>query len=84
MQLLTTDNTVVGVMTQTFIQAVNQRKGPLSYSDILEYMHNSIQEANKSITRGLRRLFYRKMLQVLNNSLKNWYYLNGNKLSLKH
>lgn len=65
-QMLSMDNTAAGAMTLTFIQAVNVKKGAITYYDILEYMHRSIEEANRNLTRGIRRFFRRQMLQVLN------------------
>lgn len=61
--MLSTANTAAGAMTLTFVQAVNVKKGAITYYDILEYMHRSIEEANRALTRGLRRFFHRQMLQ---------------------
>ncbi|XP_027106258.1 metacaspase-3 isoform X1 [Coffea arabica] len=55
---------MAGAMTFTFIKAVVENK-EITYHGILDFMHNAIENANKS-QRGcgmLNRMFYPKMLQ---------------------
>lgn len=60
---------MTGAMTSTFIRAVkgaimNKRK--ISYREILDYMHQSLKKDDK-VGCGFRRVFQRKILQVLLN-----------------
>ncbi|KAL7157152.1 hypothetical protein ABFS83_02G058500 [Erythranthe nasuta] len=59
---------MTGAMTSTFIGAIKAAVGnkeKITYSGILDSMHQSLRQAHKSgcISTGLRRVFHRKILQ---------------------
>lgn len=61
---------MTGAMTSTFIGAIKEaanNKRKLTYHGIMDSMHRTLKQAHKSgcISTGLRRVFHRKILQVL-------------------
>ncbi|KAL0422388.1 UNVERIFIED_CONTAM: Metacaspase-1 [Sesamum latifolium] len=64
-----TEKEMTGAMTYTFIRAIEEAvasNNQITYQGILESMHETLKQAHKSGFRaGIRRLFHRKILQVV-------------------